>query len=178
MAVNIPLNSGLGSAPETTAAINTLALAVNAQATTRLYSNGTSSGTPADTNEDILMSYSLPAGFLSTVGQTLEIVAFGTCAANGNNKTMKLYFGASVISSGTLTTNNKNWVARLTVIRNAASTQAVLGEMLVDTTNITPYFNAGSDTDTSVITIKVTGQSGTGTASDIVCKGLIVKSLY
>lgn len=137
--------------------------------------NTTSTGNGADTTEDILMSYSLPAKTLSATGKGLKIRAWGICAANTENKTMKLYFGSEVIATATAATNNKNWFLELEVFKTGASAQVVFGQGQVDTTNVTPYVTTGAETDTAAITIKITGTSGTATASNIIAKGLVVE---
>lgn len=139
--------------------------------------NTTSTGTGADTTEDVLLSYSLPAKSLSANGKGLKIRAWGVTGANTENKTMKLYFGSEVVATATAATNNKNWFLELEVFRTGSSTQVVFGQGQVDTTNVTPYVTTGAETDTATITIKVTGQSGTATADNIVAKGLIVEML-
>ena len=140
--------------------------------------NTTSTGNGADTTEDTLMSFSLPAKTLTaTDGKGIKIRAWGTTAANSDNKTMRLYFGSEVVATPTAATNNKNWELELEVYRTGSSTQVVVGKGQVDTTVVTPYFATGAETDTSAITIKVTGQAGTGNANDIVAKCLIVEVL-
>ncbi len=128
-----------------------------------------------DTSEDVLFTYALPANTLTSANQVLKIHAWGHCATTGNNKTIKLYFGSEVITSGVLTDSNKNWHAELTVIRTGASTQQVLGKMVHDTVNITDYSAAGAETETGAITIKVSGQSGTA-ANDILCYAMTVET--
>jgi hypothetical protein len=136
-----------------------------------------STGNGADTTEDTLQTYSLPTNSLDNVSRCVRITTWGILAANADNKTIKLYFGGSVISSGTLTSSGVNWRSTLTVCKTGASTQSVLGEMSVGATMIAPYYNAGTDTDSSAITIKTTGQAGTANANDIVSKGQIVEFL-
>jgi hypothetical protein len=137
----------------------------------------TSTGNGADTTEDALQSYSLPANSLDQAGRCVRISAWGTLANNADSKIIRLYFGASVISSGSLTLANVNWVAEMIVCKTGSSTQSVRGTMQVGTTLIPPYWNAGTDTDASAITIKTTGQAGTTNASDIVSKGQLVEYL-
>lgn len=137
--------------------------------------NTTSTGNGADTTEDTLLTFNLPAKVLSANGKTVKIRAWGTTAANADNKTMKLYFGSEVIATATAATSNKGWLLELEVIRTGASTQVVFGQGQVDTTNVTPLITTGAETDTAAIVIKVTGQAGTGNANDIVAKGLIVE---
>lgn len=140
-----------------------------------LYSTIATAGTSTGTSEETLATYSLPANALDVTGRRIRVCTSWHMATNGNNKTIKLYFGASVISSGTLTDSNKNGVACLDVVKSGASTQIVTGTMLHDTTNITPYINAGSDDDTAAITIKMTGQDGSASANDIVMEDFYVQ---
>lgn len=146
--------------------------------------NTTSTGNGADTTEDTLMTFSLPANVFGaqvpSSGQgfpALRIKAWGTTAANTDNKTMRLYFGSEVVATPAAATNNKNWSLELVVIRTGASTQVVFGNGLVDVTPVTGYVATGAETETAAITIKLTGQAGTGNANDIVAKGLIVEVL-
>lgn len=139
--------------------------------------NTTSTGNGADTTEDTLLTYSLPAKTLSANGKGIKIRAWGATAANTDNKTMKLYFGSEVIATATAATNNKNWFLELEVFRTGSSTQVVFGQGQVDTTNVTPYVTTGAETDTAAIVIKITGQAGTGNAGDIVAKGLVVEMM-
>ena len=139
--------------------------------------NTTSNGNTAVTSEEILMSYSLPAKTLSATGKGIKIRAWGTTAANADNKTIKLYFGSAVITTPTAATNNKGWEVELEVFRTGSGTQVVFGKGQVDTTNVTPLVTTGTETDTGAITIKVTGTAGTANANDIVAKGLIIEML-
>lgn len=145
----------------------------------QIYAGVTSTGTTAVTTEEVLQTFALPANSLTAntyanKRRGVRVRAWGTTAANANNKTMKLYFGASVITTPTAATNNKNWYLELLVYRNAAGTQVVLGSGQVDTTVVTPYFAAGTDDDTTALTIKCAGTNGTASANDIVCKAMIV----
>lgn len=141
-----------------------------------LYSTIATAATAAGTAEQVLGTYSLPASALDQTGRRLRIRAAFHCATNGNNKTMKLYFGASVISTGVLTTSNKNGFLTLDVVKSGASTQIVWGTGLVDVTPITSYVNAsGTDTDTAAIVIKFSGTDGTDSAGDIVLDDFAVE---
>lgn len=139
--------------------------------------NLTSTGNGADTTEDTLLSFTLPAKTLSATGKGLKIRAWGNTAANADNKTVKLYFGSEVITTPTAATNAKGWELELEVYKNGSSTQVVYGKGQVDVTPVTPLVTTGAETDTATITIKVTGTAGTANANDIVAKGLIVEML-
>lgn len=141
-----------------------------------LYTTIATAATAAGTAEQTLATYSLPANALDVTGRRIKVRCAFHMATNGNNKTVKLYFGASVISTGTLTDSNKNGWAELEIVKSGASTQIVWGTAQHDTTMITPYVNAsGSDTDTSAIVIKMTGQDGTDSAGDIVLDDFYVQ---
>lgn len=141
-----------------------------------MYSTVATAATAAGTAEQTLATFPLPANALDQAGRRLRVRAAFHCATNGNNKTMKLYFGASVISTGVLTTSNKNGYLTLDVVKSGASTQIVWGTGLVDVTPITSYVNAsGTDTDTAAVTIKFTGQDGTDSAGDIVLDDFAVE---
>lgn len=132
--------------------------------------------TAGGTGEQTLATYSLPANALDQVGRRVRVKAAFHCAANGNNKTMKLYFGASVITTPTAATNDKNAFLTLEIVKTGASTQIVWGTGMVDTTAVTPYVNAsGADTDTAAIVIKATGTDGSDSAGDIVLDDFYVE---
>ncbi len=62
----------------------------------KLYSSVTTTSNTGG-GEDDLISYSLEKNTLQNEGDIIEIVAFGTYANNSNNKTLKLYFGGTLI---------------------------------------------------------------------------------
>src|SRR5579862_9858309 len=66
-------------------------------------------GTGADTTEDTLYTYTLPANAFSIPGKAVRIRAWGTTGATGNNKTVKLYFGATAFASVTSAANAVPW---------------------------------------------------------------------
>lgn len=143
--------------------------------------NTTSAGTGADTNETDLWTYSLPANTLVTTGKTLRITVFGTTAANANAKTVKVYFGSTnfaIMSGGT--TSGAGWSGTFLVTRTGASAQnfvRVIGLYGAGVTVDNPSLLTVTETETSAIVIKVTGQNGSASANDIVFKQAIVECL-
>ncbi len=153
-------NLSNGQSPQTVI-IPTLTMANYSRGTGLLYSTGTPVAGVAGTGEQTLATYSIPANTL-IAGRMIRIKASFSGGTNSNNKTYKCYFGASVISSGTLTDSNKNGQCEVIVTYgNAAAVQEVYASMIHDTTNITGYVNAGTDDTTAAITAKFTGQGGT-----------------
>lgn len=139
--------------------------------------SATGIGNGADLTDDTLFTYTLPASCLDTSGQAIIVEAFGSFAANGNDKTVKLWFGSSVVfSSGVLTNNNVGWYARLYVTRTAASTQIGSGTGMAGSTPFpVPVPLAGTETTSGAIIIKATGASPTsGAANDVKGYGMSV----
>lgn len=139
----------------------------------------TSSGNGADQTEDTLRSYSIPANTMgANFVQGFRIRAFGTTGASGDNKVVKLYFGSTSISSGTITDNAKNWYFDITVYRSGVSTQVVVGEYQHDTTSNAPTVTTATEAETAAILVKVTGQNtSNSTANSVVLKLLEVTAV-
>ncbi len=125
--------------------------------------------------ETDLISFSLPANSLSANGKGVRIKVAGTTAANANTKTIRLYFGASVLVTNDVTTapSNKSWLFEADVWRDSSTTQEFFAKGLVGTVQQTLAMSALAATMSGAITIKVTGQ---GTASsDITAKFMSVE---
>ena len=129
------------------------------------------------TGEDTLITYDLPAASLASANDYVEVEAWGTYANNINAKTVKLYFGAVVISTKALTTSiNGTWSAKGKVFRTGAATQDVFGLLTEEhegTGIISQNITTATETLSSAITIKCTGEA-TDT-DDVVQEGLIVR---
>jgi hypothetical protein len=126
--------------------------------------------------EDNLITYSFPANTLKTDGYHLEIVAWGTLAANANNKTIKMYFGSTVIfDTGAAAANNGVWSITARVIRAGASAEEAISNFITSNTTYTntASYTTATETLSSNITIKCTGTGNSD--NDIVQNGLIIK---
>ena len=75
---------------------------------------------------------------------------------------MKVYFGASSISSGAVSDNAKVTIATLYITKTGAATQTVVGELTHDATPVSNVTFQGTDNDANAIVIKATGTNGTG----------------
>lgn len=119
--------------------------------------------------EDDLMTYSLPASALIANGDHVEIDAWGTYAANANNKTVKLYFGATaVFDSGALSVSGGAWRVRATVVRTGATAQIAVSSNHNSTQTASP-----AETLSGAVTIKCTGEATAD--NDIQQLGMIVR---
>ena len=127
--------------------------------------------------ETDLISFSLPANSLSANGKGVRIKASGTFAANSNSKTVRLYFGSSVLISNDITTapSNKAWLLEADVFRDSSSTQEFHAQGIVGAVLQTLAMSNLAATMTNAITIKVTGQGAA--SSDITAFFLTVEFL-
>lgn len=128
------------------------------------------------TGEDTLITYTMPANALNGNLQFLEIRAFGTVAANANNKEIKLKFGTTtLIATGAVAANSGSWEITATVIRTGASSQKAITKIISNNTLIlddSSYTTPTENTASSIV-IQCTGE---GTSNnDIVQEGLIIK---
>ncbi|SRR5260221_9938344 len=133
-------------------------------------------GNGADLTDDTLFTFSLPANSFDIAGRGVVVEAFGKFAANGNNKTVKIFFGAAVISSGVQVGNNVGWFLRLVLYKQAGNVQIGSGRGQAGATVFTvPIPINGAEADASPITIKTTGASPTtGAANDVLGMGMII----
>lgn len=126
--------------------------------------------------EDELISYAMPA-VLDANGRAVRITAWGTTAANGNNKTAILYFGATaLVTSGALAINAQDWIVTATVVRTGATAQEAIAVYQNETpTTVGPNRTTPAETLSAAVTIKCTGTATSD--NDIVQRGLIVELL-
>lgn len=114
------------------------------------------------TGEDVLMTYTLPNGALGTSEDRVEINGFGTTAANGQNKRIRVYFGSTVIfDSGTVTHNALDWSFSGVVIRTGAATQIASCNFIWENTSADTDYTAPVETLSGSVVIKVTGEAST-----------------
>lgn len=143
------------------------------------YSPNTGSASNTSTTETDLLSIAMAAGDLRNAGDGYRIVAFGTFAATGNVKQVRLYFGATnLLANFSASSNDLSWRAEALVFRTGATTQKAIGcfsEQNVSNSRIAFYTTPG-ETLANAITVKVTGQSATA-SNDITAQGLFVEPL-
>lgn len=181
LAANLPLLSGpnYSDPSQVLATANAVIQSVNSGVGGLINAQTAAVSTGTGTSEQVLQTYTLPANQLSLAGQAVRVRCWGTTGATANNKTRKLYFGASVITTATEAANAQNWVLDLVVMRTAAATQSVSGTGLAGTGGVTPisYINQGTDDLTAGVVIKCTGTDGTSAANDITANGMLVEQI-
>lgn len=145
----------------------------------------TAVGNGADTTEDVLFTTSLPANSLDIIGRNIDILAFGNITATSATKTVKVYFGSTVLVTPSqtytfqaTTTQTGLWSINATILKTGSSAQTI--QYGLDST-ITGSFarnlnvlTSPTESDTAAIVIKVTGQSSVATANLVTCTGIII----
>lgn len=151
--------------------------------------NVTQVGNGADTTEDDLMTYTLPAGLLSANGMGIRLTAWGTLTTGtGNVQTVRCKFGGTTFANFSTSgiPSYASWRIQGEVIRTASATQVGFGWGTFNDGLFVPVaanelWTSGafptSDT-TNPIIIKCTGQRATtASANSIVQYGMIIEAL-
>lgn len=157
-------------AAEQVAAMQALTAVANASVQV-LETNVTPVGTGADTTEDNLMTYSLPANTLSTNGMGVRVTALGVGVNTADATTVRAYFGSTLLGTLVLTASQVNsWRAEFEVFRTGAATQVtgctITNGGTAQASQTTA--NTASATLSGAVTIKLTGQrASSGVANSV-----------
>lgn len=137
----------------------------------------TPAGTPANTTETTLQTYTIPGNLIGTVKQSVRIRAWGSYLGNADSKRVRLYFGASEVYD-TVTLNlvsSGNWIIDAEVFLIASGVQnSIANAVFGQSASTAPQIAVCSETQGNPIVIKVTGQNGTGTLNNIICNGMTI----
>lgn len=178
-ASNIPLMTGPLDPSGLLGYFNQLIQSINANVGGLTSAQTAAVATGTGTAEQTLQTYTLPANALSAAGQSLRVSCWGPTAANTNNKTAKLYFGASVVATPVMATSAETWFLDYIVMRRTATTQGFLGRGAISTgpAAVAPIVTDGAETLTAGVVIKCTGTDGTSSAGDLTANGMIVEMI-
>lgn len=145
-----------------------------------LFTTGVVVGNGADTTEDTLDTYTLPAGIFQNVGDRIVINAAGSFAASTDTKVVRIRWGGG---SGTVTvtptgntTGQVRWWATVTILKTGSNTQSYgSGANVLNSSNSGTSSGTATATDTNTIGIVLTGQNSTSaTANSITCQTFTV----
>lgn len=152
-----------------------------------LFSSATAVGNGADTTEDTLITYTVPAGFLAPSQTTspvtppqpnkgIKVRAWGVTANNGDTKTLKFYFGGTSFSIALTTSTANPWQAEMEVIRKD-NTHQVARFICIHGTSILSNQQSTSLAEdlTGAVTVKVTATASVGNANDVICNGAAIE---
>ena len=142
--------------------------------------------TSAGTTEEDLISYLMDntVPVMANNGDVLHVLASFSLGLNDNTKTIKMYFGGSIIATyftdSKILSDSNTVEIEMYVVRLGASSQHIkyfIRRHGLPGDTIGPVITTGSVNLTTNITIKVTGQNGVAAASDIVAKEMRVTLL-
>ena len=137
-----------------------------------LNSHGNSSGS-GDTN---LASYSYPSGSLYADNQSLTVEAFGTYAANGNSKRLRVNFSATnVFDTGAVTVSGGSWKIVINIYRTASSAQRYISTYLSSNGSPGQLVTYGTATIDLTSGTAITFVGNGVDASDVIQEGMVVK---
>lgn len=133
------------------------------------------------TAETDLQTCTLSAGSLNTTGRGIRISGMFTTAANANIKTMRVYFGATVLAApGGIAVNATPVMFTAIVLRTAPTTQIGFGwgQGAPGPTSVVNDVRSAAPAETlaNAIVIKTTGLSGTA-SNDVTSIALVVEAL-
>ena len=133
-------------------------------------------GTTAVTSEEVLFTYTIPAGLIANTGEGVRIKASGTTAANGHTKTIRIKVGGNTYALNGVTTapSGENWFAQVEVYRAGATAAVGEGSLVVNDANEGVTIDSTGITWANTNDVQVTGQNGTATVNDIVVKTVSV----
>lgn len=145
----------------------------------RFARSSTAVGTDADLVEKVLGSIPYPANTLTANGQAIRVTAWGTFAANGNTKTLRMRangLGSSTVSSASGAYNGLSWRIELVFQRTGAATQDNSAMTYVGTTiaanDVVLGHTVALNGDATLV---ITGENGFAAANDIVLEGFIAE---
>ena len=141
----------------------------------QLNRNITSQGNTG-TAETELMAYTLPAAMLAVDKDSVHVHAWGIGAANTNTKTLRLYFGSTVVATIVMTNASYTaWQLTAMITRTGAATQIALGVADVHIYGgLSITYTTPGETLSGTVIIKLTGQSGTG-SNDVTGKSMATR---
>lgn len=128
------------------------------------------------TGVDDLQSFPVPAGALSADGDFMEYEFVITFAANANNKTVRVVYGATEVYNSTAQAQNGGtMIISGRIVRTSATTQDVTARVSVDGTLYTDIANytTAAETLSGAVILKDTGEATSD--NDIISKILTVK---
>jgi hypothetical protein len=135
-----------------------------------LYTTTAGSALATGTSEQTLGTYTIPAYTLDLAGRKLRIRTSWSTAANTHGKIMKLYFGSTSISTGSVTTASAFPMLELNVtLADTEDRARIWGWGFGGTDGVTLVRSTAVllTSFSTAIEIKATGQTDTSAASDI-----------
>ncbi len=138
-------------------------------------STNTTAAGNSGSGETTTMTYAVTP--MSSNGDEISVKAWGTYAANANNKTIKLKFGGqTILTTGAIAANAGSWQIEATIIRTAAATQEIIATIISSNASVVESATrtAGTQDLTASNDLIITAQ---GTSSDDITQNAMVVKL-
>jgi len=98
-------------------------------------STNTTSAANSGSGETTMMTYTVTP--MLNNGDEIYVKAWGTYAANANNKTIKLKFGGqTILTTGAIAANAGSWQIEASIIRTAAATPEIIATITSSNTSV------------------------------------------
>lgn len=133
----------------------------------------------ATSTEQTLASVAVPTGAIASPGQALRLRCSGISAANVSAKTIKLYWGNNVYSSGSFAGSASGWDLEMLVIAATTTNTISTARGTQATTVIAPVASTDFNTVDQIngpVTVKCTGTTD-GTASEVTLETLYIEQV-
>jgi hypothetical protein len=153
----------------------------SSNAEVRLDTQVASVGSQANENENTCQSWTLPANTLADDGQSIRITAHGYLNPNGHPKTMRLYWGPTMLIATPGASSSTQFEMEALVTRIGHGGQAGFGKSFTGTNAITTTLSnriSGMLDETRPIVIRATTQvTGAAVVNEAKCDVLMVELL-
>lgn len=141
--------------------------------------NTTGVGNGADVTEDDLMTFSVVGNTLANNGDSIEFECVFDCAANADNKTIKVKFGATtILTMGPVAQNGGSVIIKGRIVRTGATAQRCYAWMQntngAGTSATSVADTTAAETLSGAVTFKSTGQANVANANDILQQVMVV----
>lgn len=173
---NVPLISGPVPAADIQAFLNQLITSFNG-ATGKISASTLTAGIPATTVETTLQTYTVAPNLLAAGGDSMRVTCWGQFNGSAATKTVRLYFGASVVTASAATTSSGGWQLTQVVTRKSATTQGYTGQGIANATVAPGVGIDGAETLTAAVLVKCTGQSSVSELNAVTANGMVVEAL-
>jgi hypothetical protein len=137
-------------------------------------------GNASSSVETTGFTFTVPANALDVNGKTLRVTLSGTGAANGNAKTVKMYFGATVISclpGETQSAALYTWQTQMTLMRTGTTAQDMTCTRYMGLTALAGSGGQAAAAETLSNAIVVKGTLTSASASDLIAYTMITELL-
>lgn len=140
---------------------------------------GTTATGNVGTGEDVIATYTVPAGTLAVDGDSVWFEAWGTSNDDETDTyTFKIYFGATLIHSIAATNWGSAWMAWGRIVRTGATSQKAFSQMLTNSGYGAGSFGGGlyiaapAETLSGAVVLQITAEAVSN--DDVVCTSFIV----